>query len=155
FPVTLHAGEAAGLESIAAALHRGGALRLGHGVRIMDEIEVPDLPGATVDELAAGARLGRLAHWVGDNQVPLAVCPTSYTRYGSARALAAHSLTLLRHLGCAVTVNTAIRLQSGTSATREMHRLVTEAGWTLEDLRDVTLDAAWNTFMHFDERGDL
>lgn len=155
FPVTLHAGEAAGLESIAAALHRGGALRLGHGVRIMDDIEVPDLPGATVDELAAGARLGRLAHWVRDNQVPLEVCPTSNTQTGAARSIAEHPITLLRHLGFAVTVNTDNRLQSGTSATREMHRLVTEAGWTLEDLRDVTLDAAWNTFIHFDERGDL
>ena len=155
FPVTLHAGEAAGLESIAAALHRGGALRLGHGVRIMDDIEVPVLPGATVDELAAGARLGRLAHWVRDNQVPLEVCPTSNTQTGAARSIAEHPITLLRHLGFAVTVNTDNRLQSGTSATREMHRLVTEAGWTLEDLRDGTLDAAGNTFIHFDERGDL
>ncbi|NLF05776.1 MAG: adenosine deaminase [Actinomycetales bacterium] len=155
FPVTLHAGEAAGLDSIAAALHRGGALRLGHGVRIMDDIEVPDLPGANVDELAAGARLGRLAHWVRDNQVPLELCPTSNTQTGAATSIAAHPITLLRHLGFAVTVNTDNRLQSGTSMTREMHQLVTEAGWTLDDLRDVTLDAAWNTFIHFDERGDL
>jgi len=155
FPVTLHAGEAAGLESIAAALHRGGALRLGHGVRIMDDVEVPDLPGASVEELAAGARLGRLAHWVRDNQVPLEVCPTSNTQTGAARSIAEHPVTLLRHLGFAVTVNTDNRLQSGTSMTREMHRLVTEAGWGLEDLRDATLDAAWNAFVHFDERGDL
>jgi len=155
FPVTLHAGEAAGLDSIAAALHRGGALRLGHGVRIMDDIEVPDLPGASVDELAAGARLGRLAHWVRDNQVPLELCPTSNTQTGAATSIAAHPITLLRNLGFAVTVNTDNRLQSGTSASRELHLLVQDAGWTLDDLRDVTLDAAWNTFIHFDERGDL
>lgn len=155
FPVTIHAGEADGLESIAAALHRGGALRLGHGLRIMDDIELPDLPGASVDEIAAGARLGRLAHWVRDNQVPLELCPTSNTQTGAARSIAEHPITILRHLGFAVTVNTDNRLQSGTSVTREMHRLVTEAGWTLEDLRDVSLDAAWNAFIHFDERGAL
>lgn len=155
FPVTIHAGEADGLVSISAALHRGGALRLGHGVRIMDDIEVPDLPGASIDEIAAGARLGRLAHWVRDNQIPLELCPTSNTQTGAATSIAAHPITLLRHLGFAVTVNTDNRLQSGTSATREMHLLVQDAGWSLDDLRDVTLDAAWNTFIHFDERGDL
>src|SRR5690554_2764657 len=155
FPVTLHAGEADGLESISAALHRGGALRLGHGVRIMDDIEVPELEGASVDELAAGARLGRLAHWVRDNQVPLELCPTSNTQTGAAASIAAHPITLLRQLGFAVTVNTDNRLQSGTSMTREMQLLVQDAGWTLDDLRDVTLDAAWNTFIHFNERGDL
>ncbi len=155
FPVTLHAGEADGLDSIATALHRGGALRLGHGVRIMDDIEVPDLPGASAEELAAGARLGRLAHWVRDNQVPLELCPTSNTQTGAATSIAAHPITLLRNLGFAVTVNTDNRLQSGTTASREMQLLVQDAGWTLDDLRDVTLDAAWNTFIHFDERGDL
>ena len=155
FPVTLHAGEAAGLDSIAAALHRGGALRLGHGVRIMDDVEVPDLPGASVEELAAGARLGRLAHWVRDNQVPLELCPTSNVQTGAASSIGQHPITILRHLGFAVTINTDNRLQSGTSATQEMSRLVHQAGWTLEDLRDATLDAAWNTFIHFDERGDL
>ena len=39
FPVTIHAGEADGIESIRGALVDGHALRLGHGVRIAEEIE--------------------------------------------------------------------------------------------------------------------
>ena len=40
FPVTVHAGEAAGLESIQSALVDGRALRLGHGVRIAEDVTV-------------------------------------------------------------------------------------------------------------------
>ncbi|WP_298459444.1 adenosine deaminase [uncultured Cellulomonas sp.] len=150
FPATVHAGEAAGLDSIAEALHVAGATRLGHGVRIADDIEI--LPG---DGDGPRARLGELAHWVRDQQVPLELCPSSNVQTGAAASIAEHPITLLKELGFAVTVNTDNRLQSGTTLTREMTLLVQEAGWTLEDLRDVTLTAAWNAFIHHDEREAL
>ena len=150
FPTTVHAGEAAGLDSIAEALHVAGALRLGHGVRIAEDIERADRAGGVPE-----ARLGRLAHWVRDQQVPLELCPSSNVQTGAAASIAQHPITMLRDLGFAVTVNTDNRLQSGTSVSREMELLVTEAGWTLEDLRDATLTAAWNAFVHHDEREAL
>jgi len=146
FPTTVHAGEAAGLDSIAEALHVAGALRLGHGVRIADDIEVSD---------GGEPQLGRLAHWVRDQQVPLELCPSSNVQTAAATSVATHPITMLKELGFAVTVNTDNRLQSGTTLTREMTLLVQEAGWTLADLRDVTLTAAWNTFLHHDEREAL
>ena len=79
--------------------------------------------------------------------------PTS--RPAAASSIADHPITMLRDLGFAVTVNTDNRLQSGTTLTREMHLLVTEAGWTLDDLRDATLTAAWSAFLHHDEREAL
>jgi adenosine deaminase len=151
FPATVHAGEAAGLDSIAEALHVAGALRLGHGVRIADDIEVRLAEDGGLGE----ATLGRLAHWVRDQQVPLELCPSSNVQTAAATSVADHPITLLKELGFAVTVNTDNRLQSGTTLTREMHLLVTEAGWTLDDLRDATLTAAWNTFLHHDEREAL
>ena len=66
--------------------------------------------------------------------------------------MAAHPITQLKELGFAVTVNTDNRLQSGTSLTRELTLLVEEAGWTLDDLRDVAVTAAQHTFLHHDER---
>jgi adenosine deaminase len=155
FPVTVHAGEADGLGSIADALHQAGTTRLGHGVRIVDDIELTTGPGATFAEQADGARLGYLAHWVRDHQVALELCPTSNTQTGAAASIAQHPITLLKELGFAVTVNTDNRLQSGTSMTREMTGLVTEAGWTLNDLRAATVTAAWNSFLHHDDRQDL
>ena len=38
FPVTVHAGEADGIESIKDAIVSGRALRLGHGVRIIEDV---------------------------------------------------------------------------------------------------------------------
>ena len=90
-----------------------------------------------------------------DQQLPLELCPSSNIQTGVAGSIAMHPITLLRDLGFAVTINTDNRLQSGTSLTREMTLLANEAGWTLEDLRDATLTAAWNAFIHHDEREEL
>jgi adenosine deaminase len=144
FPVTAHAGEAAGADSVDDAVDVG-ALRLGHGIRLMDDIT------------AAGDtyRLGRLAHWVRDRRIALEVCPTSNVQTGGAVSVAKHPVTTLLRLGFAVTVNTDNRLQSRTSLSRELHLLITEAGWTADDLRTVTLTAARHAFCHEDERTDL
>ena len=154
FPVTVHAGEAAGPESIAEAVHRAGALRVGHGTRIVDDIVLGESTDA--DPLGLdGARLGRLAQWVLDQQVPLELCPRSNVQTGAAASVAAHPVSALLRLGFAVTVNTDNRLMSGTSPSLELHGLVTDAGWTLADLRDVALTAAWSAFRPLDERGAL
>lgn len=154
FPVTVHAGEAAGIDSIAEALHVGGALRLGHGARLTEDIEL----GAPTPEDPTGighATLGRVAHWVRDQQVPLELCPSSNLQTGVAPSIREHPITMLAQLGFAVTVNTDNRLMSGTSMSREMQLLVDEAGWTLDELRDATVTAAWNGFIHHDERQAL
>lgn len=143
-PCTLHAGEAAGLESIAGAVAQG-AVRLGHGVRLADDV------GA--DEL--GDRLGLLAHWVRDRRLALEVAPSSNVQTGGAPSVAEHPVTRLLRLGFAVTVNTDNRLQSGTSLGRELTLLVEEAGWTLADLEDVAVTAAAHAFVHHDERAAL
>ncbi len=100
-------------------------------------------------------RLGRLAHWVRDRRIALEVCPTSNLQTGAAASIAEHPVTTLLRLGFAVTVNTDNRLQSRTSLSRELHLLVTEAGWTLDDVRTVTLTAARHAFVHEDERQHL
>ncbi|MBU5424644.1 adenosine deaminase [Cellulomonas hominis] len=145
FPVTVHAGEAAGRDSLDDAVDVG-ALRLGHGIRVMDDVTTS--PDGT-------HRLGRLAHWVRDRRIALEVCPTSNVQTGGAPSIAAHPVTALLRLGFAVTVNTDNRLQSRTGLSRELHLLVTDAGWTPDDLRTVTVTAARHAFLHEDERTDL
>jgi len=146
FPATVHAGEDGGLDSVAEALHVAGAVRLGHGVRIADDVHAE--PDGTW-------RLGVLAHWVRDRRVPLEVCPSSNLQTGAAASVAEHPVTLLRRAGFEVTVNTDNRLQSGTSLSRELGLLVREAGWTLDDVVDVTVTAARHAFLHDDERRAL
>ncbi|MEU6227923.1 adenosine deaminase [Streptomyces sp. NPDC047042] len=143
-PFTIHAGEAHGLPSIHQALQVCGAQRIGHGVRITDDI--PDL---------AAGKLGRLAGWVRDRRIALEMCPTSNLQTGAATSIAEHPITALRDLGFRVTLNTDNRLVSGTTMTREMSLLVEEAGWTVEDLRTVTVNAVKSAFIPFDERKAL
>ncbi|MDO8144349.1 MULTISPECIES: adenosine deaminase [unclassified Isoptericola] len=150
FPTTIHAGEAAGLESISQAVHLGQADRLGHGVRIMEDI--------VFSEHDRSATLGRLAHWVRDHQIALEVCPVSNLQTAAApgvTTVADHPITRLKELDFAVTLNTDNRLMSRTSMSHEMRLLVSEAGWTIDDLADVTMTAAWSAFIHHDERRAL
>ncbi|MDT0463751.1 adenosine deaminase [Streptomyces gibsoniae] len=140
-PFTIHAGEAHGLPSIHQALQVCGAQRIGHGVRITEDI---------VD-----GKLGRLASWVRDRRVALEMCPTSNFQTGAATSIAEHPITALKDLGFRVTLNTDNRLVSGTTMTREMSLLVEEAGWSVEDLRTVTVNALKSAFIPFDERNAL
>ncbi|MEQ6026979.1 adenosine deaminase [Streptomyces salinarius] len=143
-PFTIHAGEAHGLPSIHQALQVCGAQRIGHGVRITDDI--PDL---------AAGKLGRLAAWVRDRRIALEMCPTSNLQTGAATSIAEHPITALKDLGFRVTLNTDNRLVSGTTMTREMSLLVEQAGWSVEDLRTVTVNALKSAFVPFDERKAL
>jgi adenosine deaminase len=140
-PFTIHAGEAHGLPSIHQALQVCGAQRIGHGVRITEDI---------VD-----GKLGRLAGWVRDRRIALEMCPTSNLQTGAADSIAEHPITALRDLGFRVTLNTDNRLVSGTTMTREMSLLVEEAGWGIEDLRTVTVNAVKSAFIPYDERKAL
>jgi adenosine deaminase len=140
FPFTIHAGEAFGLPSIWEAVQVCGADRLGHGVRIVDDIDVQT------------RTLGRLAGWVRDKRIPLEMCPSSNLQTGAAATITEHPITLLKDLRFRVTVNTDNRLMSDTTMTREMTLLVEHAGWTLPDLRWATVNAMKSAFIPFDER---
>jgi adenosine deaminase len=142
FHLTIHAGEAFGLPSISEALGWCGAERLGHGVRIVDDItEGPD-----------GPVLGRLANYVRDRRVPLEMCPTSNVHTGAARSIAEHPIGLLMALRFRVTVNTDNRLMSGVSLSEEFVKLGEHHGVDLERMQWLTVNAMKSAFVHFDER---
>jgi len=142
---TIHAGEAFGLPSIWQALQWCGAERLGHGVRIVDDIE----------HGGGQPRLGRLAGYVRDRRVPLEMCPSSNLQTGAATSVGAHPIGLLADLRFRVTVNTDNRLMSGTSMSREMELLAGAFGYGLDTMRWFTVNAVKSAFLPFDERLDL
>ena len=106
FHITIHAGEGFGLPSIWEAVQWCGAARLGHGVRIIDDIRV-SRDGLTT--------LGRLASYIRDRRIPLEMCPTSNVQTGAAPSIKEHPIGLLRDLAFRVTVNTDNRLMSGVT----------------------------------------
>ena len=140
---TIHAGEAFGTPSIWQALQWCGADRLGHGVRIIDDITVGD-DGAV--------RLGRLAAYVRDKRIPLEMCPTSNLQTGAAASIDEHPIGLLTQLRFRVTVNTDNRLMSGTSQGRELQKLVDAFDYGAADLRWFAVNAMKSAFLHFDQR---
>ncbi|MBO9523778.1 MAG: adenosine deaminase [Nocardioidaceae bacterium] len=140
---TIHAGEAFGLPSIWEAIQWCGADRLGHGVRIIDDITV----GAD-----GKPKLGLLAAYVRDKRIPLELCPHSNVQTGAAESIAEHPIGLLTQLRFRVTVNTDNRLMSGTSMTHEMAALVEAFGYGLDDLQWFTVNAMKSAFLGFDER---
>jgi adenosine deaminase len=143
FHVTIHAGEAYGLPSIWEALQVCGAERLGHGVRIVDDITVTD---------DGHVHLGRLASFVRDRRIPLELCPTSNVHTSAAASIAEHPIGLLRRLRFRVTVNTDNRLMSDVTMSDEFANLAEAFGYGWYDFEWLTLNAMKSAFWPFDER---
>ncbi len=147
--ITIHAGEAFGLPSIWEAVQWCGADRLGHGVRIIDDIHVKEV---AEDGTPVEFGLGLLASYVRDKRIPLEMCPSSNLQTGAAASIAEHPIKLLADLRFRVTVNTDNRLMSSTSMTRE-HQLLCEAfGWGLDKVEWLTVNAMKSAFLPYDER---
>jgi adenosine deaminase len=143
FHITIHAGEAFGLPSIWEALQWCGTERLGHGVRIVDDITVsPD----------GGVALGRLAQYVRDCRVPLEMCPTSNVHTGAVGSIEQHPIDLLRRLRYRVTVNTDNRLMSGVTLSSEFATLMDTFDIGLDEVQWLTTNAMKSSFLAFDER---
>ncbi|MGH3441752.1 MAG: adenosine deaminase [Nitriliruptorales bacterium] len=142
FHITIHAGEGFGLPSIWEAIQLCGGERLGHGVRIVDDIEVDG------DEI----RLGQLAAFVRDRRIPLELCPTSNVHTGAAASIAEHPIGLLHRLRFRVTVSTDNRLMSDITLSGEMARLVEAFGLGWDDLEWLTINAMKSAFYRFDWR---
>jgi adenosine deaminase len=140
---TIHAGEGFGLPSIWEALQWCNADRLGHGVRIVDDITV------SVD---GSVTLGKLAGYVRDTRVPLEMCPTSNVNTGVCASVAEHPIGLLAGLGFRVTVNTDNRLMSNVTLSSELHAVATAFGYGWEQLRWLTVNAMKSAFLPFDAR---
>lgn len=101
-PVTIHAGEAAGPESIREALDVGHATRIGHGTRLWEDPE--------------------LVRRVLDDGVTLEVCLTSNVQTRAVAAYEAHPLRRYYDLGLPVALCTDNRLVSGVTLTGEYAR---------------------------------
>ncbi|MVA76414.1 adenosine deaminase [Auraticoccus sp. F435] len=143
---TVHAGEAAGLDSLWEAVHLAGAQRLGHGVRIVEDVTLAE----------DGTRhLGPLAAFVRDTGIPLEVCPSSNLQTGIASTIEEHPVGLLVDLGFAVTVSCDNRLMSRTTLSRELALCCEAFDWDLEQLEVLQLTALDHAFLPLPDRARL
>jgi adenosine deaminase len=133
--VTIHAGEAYGPDSIAQAVHKCGAHRIGHGVRLREN--------------------GDLLNYVNDHRIPLEMCPSSNVQTGSVPDLQSHPLKFYFDFGLRVSVNTDNRLVTDTTLTRELWLAHREMGFTLEDITTVLVQGFKSAFLPFREKQEL
>lgn len=154
FPATVHAGEAAGLDSIRSALIDGRALRLGHGVRLAEDLSLDEGDGDN-----RFVELGEIAQWVRDREIALEMSPSSNLQTGAIAQwgdnMGDHPFDVFYQLGFRVTVNTDNRLMSRTTLSRELSLLCDTFGYSLGDLEVFQLNAADASFLSLDERADL
>src|SRR6059058_4407104 len=114
FSITIHAGEAFGPPSIWQALQYCGAHRIGHGVRLVEDMAISE--GRVV-------KLGPLAAYVRDKRIPLELCPSSNVDTGAVPTLADHPIRHFLSERFRVTVNTDNRLMSHVTLSEEFQRL--------------------------------
>lgn len=133
--VTIHAGEAYGPDSIAQAVHKCGAHRIGHGVRLRES--------------------GDLLNYVNDHRIPLELCPSSNVQTGSVAGFASHPLKFYFDFGLRVTINTDNRLITDTTVTKELLVAHREMGFTLEDLCTLLVQGFKSAFLPFRGKQEL
>lgn len=133
--VTIHAGEAAGPESIALALHRCGAHRIGHGTRLHEDVD--------------------LQRYVRDHQVPLEVCLTSNVQTRAAGSFETHPVRGYFDDGIPVSLHTDNRLMSGTTMTEEYARAAEHLGFTRGELVEIVLNGFRGAFLPWEEKQTL
>ena len=143
FNITIHAGESFGPESIWQALQYCGAHRIGHGVRLIEDIVMYE--GKVIN-------VGFLAGYVLDHRVPLEICLSSNVHTGAAKSLAEHPFPILHKLGFRVTLNTDNRLMSKTTMSKEYAIAVEHYGLTLDDLETLSINSMKSAFVSYEQR---
>lgn len=129
-PLTIHAGEEAGVESVQAAVI-AGANRIGHGPRVYEDLT------SSMD----GIELQALSGHIRNRCIPLELCPTLNVQSGLVDSMADHPFPLLDDLGFTCTVNTGHRLLGGTTMTRELMTLVEIFDYGYTELFQLTCNA--------------
>jgi adenosine deaminase len=144
FNITIHAGEGFGKESIWQAIQYCGAHRIGHGVRLIEDIAIAE-DGKVV-------KLGDLAQYVLDKRIPLEICLLSNVQTGAAKSLAEHPFKIFFQEKFRVTLNTDNRLMSDTTMTKEFVAARDTFGLTLDDFEKLTINAMKSAFIPYNER---
>lgn len=168
-PATVHAGEADGVESVRDALVSGRAQRLGHGIRVAEDITVTvgessrSKTAEDGEEELVEVELGPVARWVRDRQIHLEASPTSNLQTGAAdgfseggrAALADHPFDMLYQLGFNIGVNTDNRLVSGVTLSYELAQIAVTFDYGLAELADFQINALESSFLGYEEREAL
>jgi adenosine deaminase len=143
FNITIHAGEAFGMESIWQAIQYCGAHRIGHATRLLDDMSIQ---GTRIE------KMGSLAHFIRDKRIPMEMCLSSNIHTGAAATLDEHPFPIYYRNDFRVVLCTDNRLMSKTTTGKELLLAVNHYNLDLRDLEKITINAMKSAFVHYDER---
>ena len=133
--ITVHACEAAAAESVAEAIDRCHAGRIGHGTRLYED--------------------PRLRDYVRDRRIGLEINITSNLQTHAVKAAAAHPVRDYFDRGLNVTLCTDSWLMCGTSLTDEYWMAHTALGFTRPEIDRMILNGFESAFLPWPERERL
>lgn len=143
FNITIHAGEAFGVESIWQALQICGAHRIGHGTRLREDMVVI---GSRIESM------GSLSTFIRDKRIPIEICLSSNVHTGAVQSIDEHPFPILYRNNFRVTLCSDNRLMSNTTLSKEMALAVRHFNLDLRDLERITLNGMKSAFVHHEER---
>jgi adenosine deaminase len=133
--ITVHAGEAAGAESVAEAIHLCHANRIGHGTRIKENRALMD--------------------YVRDRRIPVEINITSNVQTRAVAQASAHPVREYFDAGLNVTLCTDGWLMTGVSLSDEYWTAHSELGFTRAEIDRLILNGFASAFLAWPERSDL
>ena len=133
--ITVHAGEAAGPESVAEAISLCHANRIGHGTRIRDS--------------------RTLMEYIRDRRIPVEINITSNIQTRAVPKASAHPVREYFNAGLNVTLCTDAWLMTGVSLSDEYWLAHTELGFTRDEINRLILNGFESAFLPWPERQRL
>jgi adenosine deaminase len=135
FRLTAHAGEVAGAESIRSAIEDLGAERIGHGVRAYEDPDVVAI--------------------LKERGIPLEMCIISNSRTGVCPSVSDHPIKAYFRQGLVVTVNSDDPSMFSSTLTDEYLALSRDLGFTLDEVKQVGLNAVRSSFLGDEDKHGL
>ena len=132
---TIHAGEAYGPESIAQAIHICGAIRIGHGTRLKEDLN--------------------LMKYVNKHKIPLEICLTSNIHTNTIKNLKKHPFKYYLDNNVIVTINTDNRLISDTTLTNEYHKAIKYFNLTGNEVYKIIMNGFNSAFIPKNSLNDI
>jgi adenosine deaminase len=133
--ITVHAGEAAGAESVAAAVHQCHANRIGHGTRLYESPELRD--------------------YIRDRRILIEANITSNVQTRVVARASEHPVRPYFDAGLNVTLCTDGWLMAGVTLSDEYWLAHTELGFTREEIDRLILNGFASAFLPWPARLDL
>jgi adenosine deaminase len=133
--ITVHAGEAAGAESVAAAVHRCHADRIGHGTRLYESPELRD--------------------YIRDHRILIEANITSNVQTRVVRHASEHPVRGYFDAGLNVTLCTDGWLMAGVSLSDEYWLAHTDLGFSRWEIDQLILNGFAGAFLPWPERLEL